>query len=135
MLTVLVVCILPATLRNISTMAAKKKNPAFEFLVTALKSDQAVAYADLKAKAEAKGLTIYPVMFGRAKAMLGLVKSAKRGQGKVAKAASKPVAKRGRPAGSGSKTKQVLALLRTGLSAAEIAKQVGCTVGLVYNVK
>jgi len=67
--------------------------------------------------------------------VLGLVKSAKRGQGKAAKATIKTPAKRGRPAGGGSKTKSVQALLGTGLSAADIAKQVGCTVGLVYNVK
>jgi hypothetical protein len=80
-------------------MAAKKSNPeAFGFIVKALQADSKVAYADLKAKAEKKGLTIYPVMFGRAKAMLGLVKMAKRGQGKAAKAAA---AKRGpgRPPG------------------------------------
>jgi transposase-like protein len=34
-----------------------------------------------------------------------------------------------------SKSEQVRELLRTGLSAADIAKKVGCTRGLVYTVK
>jgi len=34
-----------------------------------------------------------------------------------------------------SKSSQVRELLGSGLSAADIAKKVGCTVGLVYNVK
>ena len=34
-----------------------------------------------------------------------------------------------------SKSGQVRALLKTGMSAADIAKKVGCTTGLVYNLK
>lgn len=116
-------------------MATKKSAAGFEFLVAALKAKKDAVYADLKAKADEKGVTVYPVMFGRAKALLGLVKSAKRGQGKVAKAKAAKSAARGRSAEGSSKSGQVRALLRTGLSAAEIAKKVGCTVGLVYNVK
>jgi len=128
-------------------MATKKNSAAFDFLVESLKADKASAYADLKAKAEKKGLLVYPVMFGRAKTLLGLVKSAKRGRGKAAKAKavtkakrrspkSKATAKkRGRPVGGGSKSGQVRALLARGMTAAEIAAKVGCTVGLVYNVK
>lgn len=63
-------------------MATKKTAQGFEFLVAALRKNPKAEYAELKAKAEKKNLTIYPVMFGRAKAMLGLVKSKKRGQGK-----------------------------------------------------
>jgi hypothetical protein len=89
-------------------------------------------------------------MYGRAKAMLGLVKVAKYGTGKFARAnAAKtlppgrgaPVAiatrtgKRGRPVDGASKSGQVRELLKTGMSPAEIAKKVGCTIGLVYNVK
>jgi len=37
--------------------------------------------------------------------------------------------------GMASKSSQVRDLLNTGMSAADIAKKVGCTVGLVYNVK
>lgn len=44
-------------------------------------------------------------------------------------------AKRGRPENAASKSGQVRALLKTGMSAADIAKKVGCTTGLVYNLK
>jgi len=44
-------------------------------------------------------------------------------------------AKRGRPADASSKSGQVRELLKTGMSAADIAQKVGCTVSLVYNVK
>jgi|SRR5712671_3336098 len=37
--------------------------------------------------------------------------------------------------GMASKSSQVRDLLNTGMSVADIAKKVGCTVGLVYNVK
>lgn len=109
-----------------------------EFLVSALKANPKAAYADIKAKADEKKLKLFPIMFGRAQALLGIVKSAKRGQGKAAKAkAAKAPAKRGRPAGSsgGSKSERVRELLKTGMSAADIAKKVGATTGLVYNVK
>jgi len=120
-------------------MASKKTNAGYEFLVTSLKADKNAVYADLKSKAEKKGMTIYPVMYGRAKASLGLVKTAKRGQGKASKKGAKVAQtspqSRGRPLESGSKSGQVRALLQSGMSAAEIAKKVGCTVALVYNVK
>ena len=72
-------------------MAAKK--PAFEFVVAQLKKNPKVAYADVHAAAEKKGYTIYPIMYGRAKRLLGLV---------AAKPSKKKVAKKkvGRPLGS-----------------------------------
>src|SRR4029453_6392495 len=98
----------------------------------ALKANKGAAYSDLKRKAEEKGLTVYPIMFGRAKAVLGLVKSAKRGKGKAAAktvraTTAKATAKRGpgRPKGGGeSKSGRIRELLKTGMSAAEIAKMV-----------
>lgn len=66
-------------------MAAKKDSPAFDFIVELLKKNKKATYQEIKAAADKKGLTIYPINFGRAKAMLGLVPSAKRGQGKAAK--------------------------------------------------
>lgn len=141
-------------------MAAKKaQSPAMTFLFTALKSDAKASYADIKAKADKKKLKLYPVMFGRAQAMLGIVKSAKRGTGKAAKATApktkatvrktKPTApktkptvrkakatgKRGRPTNPSSKSGRIRGLLGSGMSVAEIAKKVGATVALVYNVK
>lgn len=81
-------------------MAAKKSNPAMEFIVESLKSNRNVAYKDLKEAADKKKLKIFPIMFGRAQAMLGIVKLSPRGQGKMArakaaKAGTPMVAKRG----------------------------------------
>ena len=112
----------------------KPQSPAMEFIVDALKKNRKVAYADLKAKADEKKLKVFPIMFGRAQAMLGIVKSAKRGTGKVAKANAS--AKKAAANGNGSsKSAQVRALLATGMTAAEIAKKVGCSVPLVYMMK
>jgi hypothetical protein len=117
-------------------MAAKKKNTeGFAFITDTLTKDKKAAYADIKAAAEKKGLTIHPIMYGRAQAMLGIVKSAKRGTGKFAQASAGKKAKAGRPVDGSSKSGQVRALLSSGMSPAAIAKKVGCTVGLVYNVK
>ena len=80
-------------------MAAKKSNPAMDFLVESLKSDRNAVYKDVAEAATKKKLTVYPIMWGRAKALLGYVKVAPRGQGKMAraKAAAKASAKAGVP--------------------------------------
>lgn len=117
-------------------MASKKTQAGFDYLVAALKANKDAAYADLKANAEKKGLTVYPIMFGRAKAMLGLVKAKSRGQAKTPKEAARAAGgKRGRPQDGSSKSGRIRELLKTGMSAADIAAKVGSTVGLVYNVK
>lgn len=116
-------------------MAAKKNTEGFAFITAALTKDKKAAYSDIKAAAEKKGLTIHPIMYGRAQAMMGLVKSAKRGTGKSAKATAAKKGKAGRPVDGSSKSGQVRALLSSGMSPAEIAQKVGCTVGLVYNIK
>ena len=68
-------------------MVVKKKNTAgMAFIVSALKRNSAAQYADIKGRADKKRLTIYPIMYGRAQALLGIVKSAKRGTGKAAMA-------------------------------------------------
>src|SRR5688572_5034575 len=116
--------------------AQKQQSPAMEFLVASLKANPKAAYGDLKAKADEKKLKVFPIMFGRAQAMLGIVKSAKRGTGKVAKAnASAKRGKAGAKATGSSKSEQVRALLATGMSAADIAKKVGCSIPLVYMMK
>lgn len=74
-------------------MAAKKTNPAMDFIVESLKSNRSAAYKDIAEAATKKKLTIYPIMFGRAQALLGIVKAAPRGQGKAAKAAKAAKAK------------------------------------------
>ena len=97
-----------------------------EFLVDSLKKNRKASYADLKAKADEKKLKLFPIMFGRAQAMLGIVKSAKRGTGKFAKAsAAAKAGKAGSRASGSSKSDKVRALLATGMSAADIAKKVG----------
>ena len=103
------------------------------FLVDQLTKNRKAVYADIKAKADEKKLKLFPIMFGRAQAMLGIVKSAKRGTGKAARASA--AARGGRPVDSSSKSGQIRALLGSGMSAAEIAKKVGCSVQLVHNVK
>ncbi len=116
------------------------------FLVDALKRNPKASYADLKARADEKNLAVYPIMFGRAQALLGIVKTAKRGAGKFAKAsAAKRVGtpkvgqsngrRGGRQVDPNSKSGKVRALLATGMSAGDIAKKVGCTTALVYNIK
>ena len=67
-------------------MAAKKSNPAMDFIVESLKSNKSAPYSEIKAAADKKKLKIFPIMFGRAQALLGIVKQAPRGQGKSAKA-------------------------------------------------
>jgi len=116
-----------------------------EFLVDSLKRNPKAAYSDLKAKADDKKLKVFAIMFGRAQAMLGIVKSAKRGEGKFARASAakragtataKPSAgRRGHQDDPSSKSGKVRALLATDMSPMDIAKKVGCTPGLVYVIK
>jgi len=83
----------------------KKPGPeALAFIVAALKANKGVSYGDVKERADKKGLRIYPVMYGRAKALLGLVKVSPRGQGRfaLAKRGLLPARRPGRPARSGS---------------------------------
>ncbi len=51
------------------------------------------------------------------------------------KKAKRPAEARGRKPDAGSKSGKIRELMTTGMKAADIAKKVGCTVGLVYNVK
>ncbi len=89
-------------------MAAKKKTKAkakkktakgvdaYAFIVSKLKQNPKVEFAVVRDAAAKKGLTVYPVSYGRAKAALGLVKVAKYGTGKYAqKKAGVSTAKRG----------------------------------------
>lgn len=81
-------------------MAAKKPNPAFEFTLEYLKKDRKAAFADVRDAAAKKRMVLYPIMYGRAQAILGIVKQAPRGHGKAkmakeakeARAAGTPVA-------------------------------------------
>jgi transposase-like protein len=106
-----------------------------EFLVESLKKDKSASYADLRAKADEKKLKVFPIMYGRAKAILGLVKVSPRGQGKVAKAQAAMVRRGRRGPHANSKSARIRELLGSGMSVAEIAKKVGATTALVYVVK
>lgn len=59
----------------------RKGSAAFDFLVQELRRDGTLAYGPLRASAEARGFRIAPIMYGRAKAVLGLVPVKARGQG------------------------------------------------------
>ena len=54
-------------------MVRKTTSPAMDFIVAQLKKEPTVEYRTVKDRADRKGMTIYPIMYGRAKAMLGLV--------------------------------------------------------------
>jgi hypothetical protein len=76
-------------------MAAKKTASGMDFIIAFLKKNRKAAYADVRGAAEKKGLLIYPIMYGRAQALLGIVKSSPRGSKK--KAAAKSGRGPGRP--------------------------------------
>ncbi|MCA8952893.1 MAG: hypothetical protein KDE27_25510 [Planctomycetes bacterium] len=67
-------------------MAAKKNKAGYDFIVAALKKDKNAAYSDIAAAAKKKGMSIFPIMYGRAKAALGLVASKPRGSKRAAAA-------------------------------------------------
>ena len=75
-------------------MPAKKSSPAMDFVVAALQKDPNAEYATVKDAASKKGFTIFPIMYGRAKALLGLVKVAPRGSKKKKAAAASAAASR-----------------------------------------
>jgi hypothetical protein len=64
--------------------ATKKTTSAMDFIMAQLNKNKKASYADIKKAAEAKKLAVYPIMYGRAQAILGIVKQAPRGQGKAA---------------------------------------------------
>jgi len=64
-----------AAYRKQNDMAAKKTKPGYDYLVSVLKKNPKAVYAEVATVAKKKGHTVYPIMWGRAKAALGLVKS------------------------------------------------------------
>jgi hypothetical protein len=76
-------------------MAAKKTSPAMDFIVSYLKKNKKAAYADVRDAADKKGMQIYPIMYGRAQALLNIVPMSPRGS-KKKKASKKST---GRPVG------------------------------------
>lgn len=66
----------------------KKGSAAFDFLVGELRREPQLSYGELRQRAEANGFPIAPIMYGRAKAVLGLVPVRPRGSKKAAAEAS-----------------------------------------------
>ena len=66
-------------------MAAKKQLP-FDFIVEQLEKNNDATYAEIRSAAERRGLQIYPINYGRAKLMLGLVEGKPVGRKKGSKA-------------------------------------------------
>ena len=78
----------------------QQKLTPIEFVKDKLKQNPEIAYSEIKAQAKLEGLTVYPVVYGRAKALLGLVptapygsKSKARRKAREAKALQAAVAK------------------------------------------
>jgi hypothetical protein len=79
-------------------MPNKKPSPAMDFVLAELRKNPDVAYAAVRDLAAAKGMQVYPIVYGRAKALLGLVPVAPRKRKKRAAAvASEPVPAKRRP--------------------------------------
>ena len=71
-------------------------SPAFAFILDYLRRNKKASFAEVRDAAAQDGFTIYPISYGKAQALLGLVASAKRGQGQAARAtAAKKAARRG----------------------------------------
>ncbi len=66
----------------------RKGSAAFDFLVQELRREPHAAYGELRDRCAAKGWKVAPIMYGRAKAVLGLVPVKPRGSGKKAAAAA-----------------------------------------------
>ena len=81
------------------SMAAKKMN-ALEFARRYLRKSPKAPFAKIQAAAKKKKIVLWPISYGRALALEGLVKS------KPKKAKKKTGKKRGRPVGSKNKPKR-----------------------------
>jgi hypothetical protein len=75
----------------------RKGSAPFDFLMQALRAEPHASYGDLKRRADELGHKIAPIMYGRAKAMLGLVPVKPRGTAKKAKAEAAAAAQQAAP--------------------------------------
>lgn len=80
----------PASSASAGPGLKRPSTPAFEFLVEQLQARPTVSYGELRREAEGRGLKLAPIMYGRAKALLGLVPVRPRGQRKAQKAQAAP---------------------------------------------
>ena len=65
-------------------MAAKKAQPVMTFAKDFLGKHPTAEYAEFRDAAAKKGMKVFPIVYGRAKALLGLVPTSPRGSGKRA---------------------------------------------------
>lgn len=76
-------------------------SPLMQFVVEKLRADRNVTYRDVADAAEKRGLKLVPIVFGRAKLALGMVKA---GQGQAKRRAKESSGRGpGRPPGKGRK--------------------------------
>ena len=75
-------------------MADKQPNPSFAFVTDYLTKNPTASFAEVRDAAARRNFKIYPIVYGRAQAMLGLVESKPRGQGKMALASRAARSKR-----------------------------------------
>jgi hypothetical protein len=79
----------PDPTREIPPLTGKNKSESFDFVVGLLEQNPEISYAEVAKAASEKGFKIYPIVYGRAKAKLGLVPTAPRGTGAAARAKQK----------------------------------------------
>ena len=75
----------------VPSQGRRRGSAAFDFIVEELRREAGISYALLREHASARGFSIAPIMYGRAKAMLGLVPVKPRGSGKARKAEAGPL--------------------------------------------
>ena len=92
-------------------MAEKKSSPAMELVLEQLRENPDLEYKDLQETASQRGFVIYPIMYGRAKALLGLVPTAPRGSRKKPRGKGKTLRGDRARAASGSPIESLEAML------------------------
>ena len=80
-----------------ATKTTTSTSPEMSFLLSWMKRNPTKAYGDAKAAAEKAGHQIYPIMWGRAQVMLGIVKAKPRGTGKAATRKARAAARAAAP--------------------------------------
>ena len=97
-------------------MVVKKKPDTakgYELIIGELKKNKKVSYATIKAAADKKKLTVYPIMYGRAQRQLGLVKAKKKAPARRGPGRPRKIGRRGpgRPRKAASPLDAITALL------------------------
>lgn len=98
-------------------MAAKKSSSdAMEFILSRLRKNPNAEYRAIQEEAAKKGFKIYPIMYGRAKSLLGLVQVSPRGskkkRGTVRRSTGATTTTRRRQAGVSSPLDSLIGAMR-----------------------